>query len=87
MANPTAIPTPMLAPELRLGPCATAASVLAVQAAGELETVALVVAAPEVAAAVIVVAWMPQASPVADGTHVTAGVALTFVTSIQPLST
>lgn len=79
------MPTPMLAPELRLGPCAAAASVLAVQAAGELET-ALVAAAPEVAAAVTVVAWIPQASPVADGTQVTAGVALTFVTSIQPLS-
>lgn len=77
---------PMLAPELRLGPCAAATSVLAaVQAAGELET-ALVAAAPEVAAAVTVVAWIPQASPVADGTHVTAGVAFTFVTSIQPLS-
>lgn len=85
MANPTAIPTPMLAPELRLGPCA-AASVPVAQAVGELAT-ALVAAAMEVAAAVIVVAWIPQASPVADGTHVTAGVALTFVTSIQPLST
>lgn len=95
MANPIAMPTPMLAPELRL--VSDSGPAQAVDVASELFAAASEVAVADVATVVVTVwptelvtiaDWMPHAVPsVLLGTQVTAGVALSFVTRTWPLST